>query len=156
MRRFVLTAVFLVSVLSLAAQTKDPLIGTWRLDPTKSTFDPGPPPDGARTMIFEAVDNGFKHTTRTKTENNGAFDIVLEYTAKYDGKDYKMDPESPLDTVSLKRIDANTVERTGKARGKVAETMTMKVSTDGKTLTVTTMGTFQGDDYSSVQVFDRQ
>ena len=67
-----------------------------------------------------------------------------------------MDPESPLDTVSLKRIDANTVKRTGKTHGKVVETMTMKVSADGKTLTVTTMGNFQGDDYSSVQVFDRQ
>jgi hypothetical protein len=137
-------------------QTKDPLIGTWLLDLTKSTFDPGPPPDGARTMIFAPVDNGFKHTTRTSTQNNGAFDIVIEYTAKYDGKDYPMDPEATVDHVSLKRIDANTVERTGKIRGKVAETVTMKVSPDGKTLTVTTKGTFQGDDYSSEQVFDRQ
>ncbi len=156
MRRFVLALALFAIVLSLAGQTKDPLIGTWRLDLTKLTFDPGPPPDGARTMIFESMDNGFKHTMRTKTENDGAFDVVLEYTAKYDGKDYKMDPESPLDTVSLKRIDANTVKRTGKTHGKVVETMTMKVSADGKTLTVTTMGNFQGDDYSSVQVFDRQ
>lgn len=156
MRRFVLSAILLLIVLSLAAQTKDPLIGTWLLDQTKSSFDPGPPPDGARTMTFVATDNGFTHTTRTKTQNNGAFDIVIEYTAKYDGKDYKMDPESPLDTVSLKRIDANTVERTGKVRGMAAETMTLKVSPDGKTLTVTTQGSVRGNDYYSVQVFDRQ
>jgi len=156
MRKSILAAILLLSVLSLPGQTKEPLIGTWLLDLTKSTFDPGPPPDGARTMIFEAVDNGFKHTTRTKTQNNGAFDVVIEYTAKYDGKDYVMDPEATVDHVSLKRIDANTVERSGKIRGKVGETCTMKVSADGKTLTVTTKGTFQGDDYSSVQIFDRQ
>lgn len=156
MRKFIPAAILLLSVLSLSAQTKDPLIGTWLLDLTKSTYDPGPPPDGARTMVFAPVENGFKHTTRTKTQNNGAFDIVIEYTAKYDGKDYPMDPEATVDQVSLKRIDANTVERTGKVRGKVAETMTLKVSRDGKTLTVTTMGTYQGNDYNSVQVFDRQ
>jgi hypothetical protein len=156
MRRFAFAFLLVAGLCSVLAQTKDALIGTWLLDLTKSSFDPGPPPDGARTMIFEAVDNGFKHTTRTKTQNNGAFDVVIEYTAKYDGKDYRMDPEASVDMVSLKRIDANTVERTGKVRGKVAETVTFKVSPNGKTLTVTTKGTFQGDDYSSVQVFDKQ
>jgi hypothetical protein len=31
------------------------------------------------------------------------------YAAKFDGKDYPMDPESPMDAVSFKRIDTNTV-----------------------------------------------
>jgi hypothetical protein len=156
MRKLLCAGLFLLTLLPLTAQTKDPLIGTWLLDLTKSSYDPGPPPDGARTMVFEAVDNGFKHTTRTKTQNNGAFDIVIEYTAKYDGKDYRMDPEATVDMVSLKRIDKNTVERTGKVRGMVAETVTFKVSPDGKALTVTTKGTYQGNEYSSMQVFDRQ
>jgi len=129
MHKFVLAVALFATALSLTAQSKDPLIGTWTLDGTKSTFDPGPPPPGTRTMIFAAADNGIKH---------------------------KMDPESPLDTVSLKRIDANTIERSGKIRGKVVETCTMKVSPDGKTLTVTTMGSIQGNDYSSVQVYFRQ
>jgi hypothetical protein len=153
MRTFILAVALLASALSLPGQSKDPLIGAWILDGTKSTFDPGPAPAGTRTMIFKAVENGFTHTTNT---TGGFLDVSLEYTAKYDGKDYKMDPESPLDTVSLKRIDANTVERTGKIRGKVVETMTMKVSPDGKTLTVTTKGSYQGDDYSSIQILDKQ
>jgi hypothetical protein len=153
MRKVVLGAVLLLSLLPLVGQTKDSLIGTWLLDRTNSSFDPGPAPAGARTMIFTAVDNGFTHTTKTL---GGRLTTTIEYTAKYDGKDYKMDPESPLDTVSLKRIDANTVERSGKTRGKVVETSTMKVSPDGKTLTVTTKGSFQGEDYSSVQILDRQ
>ena len=153
MRRLILGAALLLSVLSLVGQTKDPLIGTWALDGTNSTFDPGPAPAGNRIMIFAPVANGFKHTTKTE---GGFLNSVLEYTAKYDGKDYAMDPESPMDTVSLKRIDANTVERSGKIRGKVVETATMKVSPDGKTLTITTKGSFQNNDYSSVQVLIRQ
>lgn len=153
MRRFVLGAALLLSVLTSIGQTKDPLIGTWVLDLTNSTFDPGPAPAGSRIMIFAAVDNGFKHTIKTE---GGFLNSSLEYTAKYDGKDYPMDPESPLEMVSLKRIDANTVERSGKIRGKVVETATMKVSPDGKTLTITTKGSFQNNDYGSVQVLIRQ
>jgi hypothetical protein len=153
MRRLTFLAVLLTSLLPLAGQTKDPLIGTWVLDLTRSTFDPGPAPAGSRTMTFTAVDNGFTHMTKTE---GGFLNSTLEYTAKYDAKDYKMDPESPLEMVSLKRIDKNTVERTGKIRGKAVETMTLKVSPDGKTLTITTMGSYQGNDYGSVQVLSRQ
>jgi hypothetical protein len=32
----------------------------------------------------------------------------------------------------------------------------MKVSADGKTLTVTTKGSFDGENYNSTQVFDRK
>jgi hypothetical protein len=152
MPKLILLAALVAGLFSIAAQTKDPLIGNWILDGTKSTFDPGPPPVGTRTMTFSAVENGFKHSTKTI---GGFQDVNIEYTAKYDGKDYAMDPESPLEAVSLKRIDANTVERTGKIRGKAVETMTIKVSPDGKTLTVTTKGSYQGQDYSSVQVFFR-
>ena len=64
MRKLVFAEILLLTVLSLAGQTKDPFIGSWLLDQTKSTFDPGPPPDGARTMVFVAADNGFNtHTT---------------------------------------------------------------------------------------------
>lgn len=131
----------------------DPLIGVWVLDLGKSTFNPGPPPD-ERVMTFEAVPDGFKHSVKSTTGFGG--DETVAYTAKYDGKDYKMDPLTPLDTVSLKRIDANTAERIGKANNKEVETTTFKVSPDGKTLTMTVKGSDRGNDYNSVQVYTRQ
>jgi hypothetical protein len=148
-----LFALALAGTLFAAGPTKDPLIATWFLDSAKSTFNPGPVPD-QRTMTFEAVPNGFKHTIKI----TGAFGNIDEvvYTAKYDGKDYPMSPLTPLDTVSLKRIDANTVQRTGKADGKEAETTTLKVSADGKILTMTVKGSVRGNDYSSVQVYNRE
>jgi len=63
---------------------------------------------------------------------------------------------SQLDTVALKRVDANTVERTGKVKGQVAETVTMKISGAGKILTMTTKGSIDGVDYSSTQVYAKQ
>jgi len=53
-------------------------------------------------------------------------------------------------------VDAKTIERTGKESGKVSETCEMKISPDGKTLTVTTKGAFRGTPYSSVQILKRQ
>ena len=134
-------------------QGKDPFAGTWMLDADKSTFVPGPVPED-RTMTFEEKDGGIRHVTRTRNLFLGGTDDI-EYTAKFDGKDYPI-TGTGLDTVSLKRVDANTIERTGKVRGKATETCTMKISPDAKTLTMTVKGSYNGTDYSSMQVFARQ
>jgi hypothetical protein len=150
---------FLALLLSLAvlpavvlAQAKDPFLGEWELDTDNSTFTPGQPPI-SRTMKFEMRDGGFFHQTLTPNLFGGS--NIIQYTAKFDGKDYDI-IGTGLDTISLKRADANSIERTGKESGKVAENCTMKVSPDGKTLTVTTKGTFRGTDYSSVQILKKQ
>jgi hypothetical protein len=134
-------------------QTKAPFLGTWMLDGDKSKFFPGPVAED-RTMTFEAKDGGLRHTTKTRNLFLGGTDDI-DYTAQFDGKDYPI-TGTGLDTVSLKRVDANTIERTGKVRGKPTETCTMKVSPDGKTLTMTVKGSYNGIDYSSTQVFERQ
>jgi len=138
------------------AQANDPLIGTWELDVAKSTFT-GAPAGAApfrREMKFERVENGIKHTTITRDPLGGA--NPSEYTAKFDGKDYPAPANSALDTNSIRRINATTIERTGKIKGAVVETVTYAVSPDGKVLTVTQKGTVDGVSYSSVQVFNRQ
>ena len=136
------------------SHAKDPFLGTWLLDADQSKFVPGPVPQD-RTMIFkEEKDGAQRHLTKTPNLFLSATDDI-DYTAKFDGKDYPI-TGTGLDTVSLKRIDSHTIERTGKVRGKVTETCTMKVSPDGKTLTLTIKGDFNGTDYSSVQVFHRE
>jgi hypothetical protein len=138
----------------------DPLIGSWKLNRALSTFEPGPPPE-SRTTTFEMAGDALRHVTETQSrfQNErsatglGGRDRV-EYTAKFDGREYPI-TNSFLSTVSLKRIDSHTTERTGKIRGEVVETSTRQVSADGKTLTITTMGINDGMEYESVQVFDR-
>ena len=134
-------------------QSKDPFVGTWMLNGDKSTFVPGPVPED-RIMIFEIKDSGLHHITKTRNLFLGGTDDI-DYTAQFDGKAYAI-TGTGLDTVSLKRVDVNTIERTGKVRGKPAETCTMNVSTDGKTLTMTVKGTYNGTNYSSTQIFERQ
>lgn len=162
MKTYVRTASLLIALFAAAfcmhatpagSQAKDPFLDTWMLDGDKSTFVPGPVPED-RTMIFEAKDGGLHHITRTRNLFLGGTDDI-DYTAKFDGKDYPI-TGTGLDTVSLKRVDAGTIERTGKVRGKVTESCSMKLSPDGKTLTMTVKGSYNGTDYRSTQVFERQ
>lgn len=136
-----------------SAPAKDPFIGNWMMNPDKSTFMPGPVPED-RTMIIERKNGGWHHLTRTRNEFLGNTNDI-DYTAKFDGKDYPI-TGTGLDTVALKRIDTDTIERTGKVHGKPSETCTMKVSPDGKVLTLTVKGSYSGTNYSSVQVYERQ
>ena len=132
------------------------LLGTWVLDVGKSTFSTGAP--DKRTMTFERVADGIRHVTDTSA-NQGAFAeqrYRLQYTFKIDGKEYPADVQMPVSTVSFKRVDTNTIERSGRYRGEIVETVTYSVSADRNVLTVTQMGNLNGTEVSSVQVFSRQ
>jgi hypothetical protein len=140
---------------SFAQAARNPFVGTWDLDVVKSTFSAAAP--RSRVIVFEAVDNGVKQIMTTY-DAGGASD-QNEYTARFDGKDYPL-TNSVIDSVSLKRISANRIERVGKrhASGEtIVERSTREVSVDGKTLTISTKGTsFDGVDYESVQVYKRR
>jgi hypothetical protein len=139
-----------------AAQSADPLIGTWNLDVFKSTFTTGEPPL-RRSITFEVVPEGIKQTMLTTRQGFNISETVrVEYTAKIDGADYPI-INSGLSTVALKRIDATTFERTGKINGKPSETATMKLSRDGKMMTITTKGNSPAaGDYSRTEIFTKQ
>ena len=134
------------------SQSKDPLVGTWMVDRGKSDFDP-PSNFFQPTMIVEPRENGLSVVTITINDRRQTSQTA--FTAKYDGKDAAIE-NSILDTVALKRIDAQTVERIGKLRGQVVEKATWKMSADGKVLIITTTGSAEGQEYTSTQHFDRQ
>lgn len=152
----VLAGALAIPVLIHAQGKTDPFVGTWRLDVDNSVFEPGPPPI-SRTMTIVPVDNGITHRIDSMVPLSGMTKtaVNLSYTAKFDGTDAPVMGSSNLDTVSIKRVDARTIERTGKARGMLIETCSMKVSPDGKRLTMVIKGSGEFP-YSSTQVFDRQ
>jgi len=137
---------------SLFAQSQDAFLGKWTMDPDKSQFTPGPGPFD-RTMLFDMKNGSLHNLTSTKTANGGT--TIIEYTAKFDGRDYPIDGTG-LDTVSIKRDDASTIERIGKVRGMPSETCMMKIAPDGKTLTMTVKGAYNGANYASTQIYKRQ
>src|SRR5256885_6770812 len=133
----------------VAAQTADPWIGTWTLDRANSTFSGNVPE--RRSMTFEKVANGIRHTTETL---QGEVTYKLTYVFQIDGKDYAADVQMPLSFVAFKRVNANTLERSGKYLGMVVGTVTYQVA--GKVMTLSQNGTLNGNEVSSRQIFNRQ
>ncbi len=58
------------------------------------------------------------------------------YTAKLDGKDYPYKGDPGTTSVSLKKIDARTIEETDKRDGKPIFVSRLAVSADGKTMNI--------------------
>jgi hypothetical protein len=136
------------------AQAEDSIVGTWTLNVAKSTYSPGPPPKSL-TVKFEAAGDGIKSTADTVAADGTT--THTEYTANYDGKDYPLKGTKDADTVSLKRVDANSTVRTDKKAGKVVRTYTRKLSADGKTMTTTITGTNeQGQTINNTVLLERQ
>ena len=147
---------FVIVVISAAAwAADDPLMGTWKLDPAKSKYSPGPPPKSTMTKNLPYGKDGL-HVIVDGVDAQGN-PTHTEYTAQFDGKEYPVKNDPNRDTVILKRVDAYTMEATYKKAGKVASTSRVVVSQDGKTRMVTTKGTNrQGQAFNNVAAHDRQ
>jgi hypothetical protein len=134
--KLLLSATIVVGMLHAVAlaQSSDPLIGTWKLNPEKST--------GAKSgsTTIEAAGNGIKFTVDLVASDGTA--SHWGFTANFDGKDYPVTGEGPYgNAVMLTRVDARTIKITSKQDGKVTTTSTITVSEDGKTRTSDTKGT---------------
>ncbi len=152
----VFTTVLLLGALALAvtAAAADQQSGTWKMNPDKSKYSPGPAPKNT-TVTIEADENGVK--INAQGTNADGSELHVQYDAKFDGKDYPVTGLAYADTVSVKRIGADTIESTMKKGGQVTMTVTSKVSKDGKTRTSTFKGKdAQGHDVNNVVVSDKQ
>jgi hypothetical protein len=140
--------------LELLAQGADPLLGTWELNLAKSKIRSDPPPK-SDTRTFAQEGDGVKFTLRAIDANGKP--VLIEYTAKYDGKDYPVTGNPDSDTISMKRIDRFTTESTQKRGGKIVWTNKRVVSADGKTSTLTSHSTnANGETVTNVLVFDKK
>jgi len=149
-----LGVVLAAAVAVVSAQGPNPRVGTWHLDVAKSKYSPGPAPK-SQVLKIEASGEG-ENVTSEIVSTTGAKTVTV-YTANFDGKPYPITGSEIADTVSLKRIDANTSERTDSKNGKVVQTFTRVVSKDGKTMTVTIKGTnAQGQPVNNVVVFEKR
>ena len=154
-RAVMVIAAVLLAVLAVemrpAAQGNEPWMGTWILERGKSTFS-GAVPE-RRTMTFEKAPAGIRHGTETL---QGEVTYKLNYTFQIDGRDYPADVQMPVGMVAFKRVNATTLERSGKYQGEVIETVTYQASANGKVLTVTQNGTTNGVEVTSRQVYNRK
>ena len=143
-----------VGIGGVSAQTTDPRMGTWKLNVAKSQFSPGPPP---QSLTVKVEPSGQGEKVSTEGVNADGTRTATQYTANFDSKDYPLTGSAVADTVSLKRIDGRTTDRTDKKAGSVAQTLKRVVSQDGKTMTVTVKGkNAQGQDVNNTLVFEKQ
>jgi hypothetical protein len=151
---FAIAVMLTALTLLVATAAADQLSGTWKMNAEKSAYSPGPPPKDL-TVVVESDQNNYK-LDATGTDGDGK-PIHVQYSAKFDGKDYPATGVANADTVSVKRINANTIETMQKKDGKVVMTINTKVSNDGKTRTSTWRGkNAEGKDVHNVVVFDKQ
>jgi len=139
----------------LADEATNPLLGTWLLNRTHSTFVPAPGPKGQMRTYAPTKGDGEQLTARG-IDADGRMTLV-QYTAKYDGRDYEITGSSGGNLISLTRIDRYTTKSTQKRAGKIVIIATRTVSKDGKLLSVVTKGTTaEGQLIDSVMMFDRR
>jgi hypothetical protein len=153
---FAVVALGLVIVLAGAAlaQSSDPRLGTWKLNLAKSTFAAGAAPQSV-TFTIAAAGASDKVTVETVAADGTT--THWGYTASYDGRDNPITGNPSRDTVAATRIDANTVKSVYKKTGKVTVTQTSVISSDGKTISITSTGTdAKGQPVKSVAVYDKQ
>ena len=150
---FAITVAVSVLVLGSIAQAADNQAGTWKLNVAKSKYSPGPAPKEG-TLTIESQADGLKFTVHG-TDAEGKV-VHIEFSPKYDGKDYPATGLPGADTISMKKIDDNTIETVSKKDGKVVMTTRSVVSKNGKTRTTTQTGkNAKGQDVKNKLIYDR-
>jgi hypothetical protein len=155
--KFVAIAVLsAVAVSPLLAQS-NPLLGTWKLNIAKSTFDPAMPAPKSQTRTVMAHGDSVMYMVEGVAADGKA--MSYSFTVKYDGKEYPTTGTVPggADMITIKRVDANNYEAILKKAGKVVGTSKVVISADGKTTTLTAKGMdASGKPISSISVYDKQ
>jgi len=137
-----------------AAAVPDPVIGTWQLNVSKSTFKPGP---AYKSQTRTYSQSGPSITAVIKTVHADGKETTTQITYQLDGKDYPVTGNPDADSNAVTQVDSNTAKFSLKKAGKVVQTGSRTVSKDGKTLTVKSKGTTaKGEEFENVLVFDRQ
>jgi hypothetical protein len=147
-------AACLVTMLPQAALAQaDPFIGTWKLNPAKSTYS-GQPPWKSSTQTVQPAAQGLLFTEENVNGNGRAGRTVLSLI--YDGQPHPV-IQANSDSISIRRIDASTQEWTFFTNGQPGTSGRIVFSSDGRTATWTVAGTnAQGQATNRTQVYEKQ
>jgi hypothetical protein len=129
-------------------------VGTWKFNPAKSKFSPGPPPRST-TLIYQAEGQGFRVTAEVIDAQGNPTKANLVIFV--DGNSYPVTGVPDYDAASYKQINDSTWETTRTKAGKVVQTLTRVMSADGKTHTRTLTGVnASGQQINNVSVYEKQ
>ena len=131
----------------------DQFLGMWQLNLAKSKYSPGPAPR-SETTNNQAEGQGIKITLTGTNGNGNPINVVA--TRVFDGIAHPvMNPN--WDAAAWTRIDASTLIVSRTKAGKLVGTVTLAVSPDGRTMTITEIGVdANGRSTNDLAVYDKQ
>ena len=137
----------------------DPQIGNWKLDLAKSKYVTSPAPTSSVAAVTPFGKDGISVTVNVVNAKGERFDI--HYSAQYDGKPYPRTETGAGavagQSVTLNRIDAQTIERDLYLAGQLVGKEIWVISKDGKTRTITQSGIDpKGKSINNVLVYERK
>jgi hypothetical protein len=141
-------------VLCLSAKlvlAQNPMVGTWKMNPAKSKYSPGPAPKSTTRTVASDGDK-VKYTFEGVSADGSAFSYT--FTVAYDGKDYPISGSAPsgADSISFKQSSEATLKKAGQP----VLISKVKISEDGKVTTITqTAGPGLGR-VNNVVVYEKQ
>ena len=155
MRAHLRKMILALLVAPIALWAADRQVGNWKVNLEKSKYTADHPAPKSLTVKIEEQEGGIK--LNADGEDAQGNPMHLEYSAKYDGKEYPETGQPTVDTVALRRVDADTIESTNKKNGELVSTIRSVVSADGKTRTSTwTAKNSKGVPETWTVVFDKQ
>lgn len=146
----------LILALCFAAGTvcfaASPQMGTWKLNEAKSKIAPGTAKN--KTVVYQSA--FFKVKVIVDGTDGKGKPAHNEWTGNFDGKDYAVTGDPASDMRAYTKVDDHSMTMIFKKGGKVAGTGKIVVAADGKSRTVTTMGTTsKGKKYKNTAVYDK-
>jgi len=124
-------AMLLLAVLGLAGSlwAANPFVGTWKMNPAKSKTSY--PLEGSFTTKVDGQGNGIKVVEDLVPANGNT--VQRRWTAKFDGKDYPIEGDPMMDSISLRKATSKMINYVVEKSGKQVASGKWVVSKDGKT-----------------------
>ena len=155
-RAFIALATLSVLAGSAAAETTiaDPFLGTWVFDPQQSRYESDIVPS-RMVIVMSATAEGVHYRSETWYADDRS--AVSEYTAAYGGDLAMVTGSTGLFApVSLKRIDASTVEASYFLGLRVVARARRAIGSDDRVMTITTVSSdAHGQNRTNIAVFQR-
>jgi hypothetical protein len=148
------------------------IIGTWKQNMEKSTYNPGPPPPKGTTTIrqYALGEDDAVVAVTMNVDSYGLPSLGAIAAANYDGREYVQHTLATLATslsshvgphitrtITYKPIDSYTVQITQRQDGDIVSVNTRTISADGRTMTERYDYTnAQNQHVTNVLVFEKQ
>jgi hypothetical protein len=158
LRSFVVLTLLLATLVSpgdVLGQAYEPWLGTWVLNLSKSTYEPGPVPYRRGSFTVEPWEDGVRIVYDLVRQRGGI--THLEWSGRFDGNDYPVQGLEQVITYAYRRVNGHTYDAVMKADGTSVATSRVVLSTDGQSMTSVTVGTSpDGQRMTTTTVYERR